>query len=139
MRHGERRYAAWPDAARDEDEAVERVLAPEQEPCRERGEGQAYPDRGGVAAQIQAKRSPHPIRQDARYPCPLATLLGRPPAARPGRRVAALGTDAAFIATLAALVRRVLAGGAALCSQDGGRLCPADAARCAFAAGEGGR
>jgi len=54
-------------------------------------------------------------------------------------RVAALGTDAAFIAALAALVRRTLVGGAALCSQDGGRLCPASAARCAFAAGAGGR
>jgi len=54
-------------------------------------------------------------------------------------RVAALGTDAAFIAALAALVRRVLAAGAALCSQDGGRLCPAEAARCAFALAEDGR
>ena len=54
-------------------------------------------------------------------------------------RVAALGTDAAFIAALAGLVRRTLGGAAGLCSQDGGRLCPAAAARCPFALGEGGR
>jgi ferrochelatase len=54
-------------------------------------------------------------------------------------RVATLGTDAAFIAALAALVRRTIAGGGALCSQDGGRLCPAEAAQCFFALGKGGR
>ena len=54
-------------------------------------------------------------------------------------RVAALGTDVGFIDALAALARRALTGDAALCSQDGGRLCPAGAARCAFAGVGDGR
>ncbi|MCH7942365.1 MAG: ferrochelatase [Proteobacteria bacterium] len=40
-------------------------------------------------------------------------------------RVPALGVGAAFIDGLAGLVRHTLAGGAALCSHRGGRICPA--------------
>lgn len=45
-------------------------------------------------------------------------------------RVPALGSAAQFIAALAALVRRALDSPAALCSQQGGRLCPGDKAGC---------
>lgn len=45
-------------------------------------------------------------------------------------RVPALGGNARFIAALAALVRRALDCPAALCSQQGGRLCPQDKAGC---------
>ena len=48
-------------------------------------------------------------------------------------RVPALGTDPAFIDALAGLVREARAKGAALCSQSGGRFCPAGLAGCAFA------
>ncbi len=40
-------------------------------------------------------------------------------------RVPALGVGVAYIAGLAGLVRHTLECGASLCSQDGGRLCPA--------------
>ena len=45
-------------------------------------------------------------------------------------RVPALGVEADFIAGLAGLVRRTLDGGAALCSHNGGRICPAGLKGC---------
>ncbi len=48
-------------------------------------------------------------------------------------RVPALGTDPAFIDALAHLVREAREQGVALCSQSGGRYCPAGLAGCAFA------
>ena len=45
-------------------------------------------------------------------------------------RVPALGDGATYIEGLARLVRHTLDGGAELCSQDGGRLCPAELIGC---------
>ena len=45
-------------------------------------------------------------------------------------RVPALGTAGSFIAGLAGLVRRLVGAGAGLCSQSGGRLCPAGHSAC---------
>ncbi len=47
-------------------------------------------------------------------------------------RVPALGTDPVFIDALAGLVREARARGPALCSQSGGRFCPATLSGCAF-------
>ena len=48
-------------------------------------------------------------------------------------RVPAVGTDAGFIEGLANLARRARGADAALCSGEGGRLCPAACRRCAYA------
>ena len=48
-------------------------------------------------------------------------------------RVPAVGTDAGFIEGLASLARRARGADAALCSGEGGRLCPAACRRCAYA------
>ena len=45
-------------------------------------------------------------------------------------RVATVGTQERFIAGLADLVRQAVTSGAGLCSQDGGRICPAQWSRC---------
>ena len=45
-------------------------------------------------------------------------------------RVATVGTDGAFIEGLARLVRNAVSGDRALCSQDGGRLCPSGWSGC---------
>ncbi len=45
-------------------------------------------------------------------------------------RVATVDAGAAFVEGLAALVRRALDGGRPLCSQAGGRMCPAEWGRC---------
>ena len=49
------------------------------------------------------------------------------------RRAPAVGSDGDFIAALAALAAEAAAGGATLCSGEGGRLCPPDRTGCAFA------
>jgi ferrochelatase len=54
-------------------------------------------------------------------------------------RVATVGVEPAFIGGLADLVRAGLAGGRPLCSQSGGRICPADRDRCPQQPSNGGR